>query len=42
MFRLQVVAIRDGVVVLRYGTVELNCPLRVVGTPASGAKPASK
>ncbi|XHR26943.1 MAG: hypothetical protein ACFUZC_13435 [Chthoniobacteraceae bacterium] len=46
-FRMQVTAIRDGVVVLRYGMVELNCPLRVVGTPTSGtpapgAKPASK
>jgi len=41
-FRMQVTAIRDGLVVLRYGTVEIKCPLRVVGTPVSGAKPASK
>ena len=29
-FRLQVVGIRDGAVVLRYGSTDLTCPLRVV------------
>lgn len=29
-FRLQVVGIRDGAVVLRYGSTDLTCPLRIV------------
>jgi hypothetical protein len=41
-FRLQVVAIRDGLVILRYGTVDLPCSLRIIGTPAPSPKPASK
>lgn len=38
-FRLQVVAIRDGVVTLRYGATDLACPLRIVQTPAKSPAP---
>jgi hypothetical protein len=41
-FRLQVVAIRDGLVTLRYGTTDLACPLRIIQTAPSPKPTPSK